>query len=58
MFKIDPMAGWDLLREFWLAALWLRNMPQMLVSELLSEPHYRRFLGVARKGSRNWGRED
>jgi hypothetical protein len=53
VFKADFEEGSDLLREFWAAALWVQNMPKLLVSDLLSDSHYRRFLGVAKKGSGN-----
>jgi hypothetical protein len=56
MFKIDFETGWDPLRQFWLLAVWIRNMPELLVSEVLCDGHYRRFLGVAKKGSGNWTR--
>lgn len=56
VFKTNHQDGWDLMRQFWLSAIWIRNMPRVLVSDLLSESHYRRFLGVAKKGSSNWTR--
>jgi hypothetical protein len=56
VLKIDYQEGCDLLREFWLSAIWIQRMPQLLVSDLLSDPHYHRFLDVAKKGSGNWTR--
>jgi hypothetical protein len=53
VFKNDFEEGGNLLRPFWLSALWVQDMPKLLVSDLLSDPHYRRFLGVAKKGSGN-----
>jgi hypothetical protein len=51
VFKTDFEEGSNLLREFWMSALWVQHMPKLLVSDLLSDSHYRRFLGVAKKGS-------
>jgi hypothetical protein len=48
----NPTAG-TLLREFWSAALWIQNMPELLVSGMLSDPGFHRFLGVARTRSSN-----
>jgi hypothetical protein len=31
-----------------LSAIWVQNMPELLVSDLLSDGHYRRLLGVAK----------
>jgi hypothetical protein len=56
LFKTDTEAGWNLLRQFWLSAIWIQNMPSVLVCDVLSDGHYRRFLGVAKKGSDNWTR--
>jgi hypothetical protein len=56
MLKEDREDGGDLLRELWLSAIWIQNMPELLVSDLLSDGHYRRLLGVAKKGSCNWTR--
>jgi hypothetical protein len=51
VFKIDFQEGCNLLREFWLSTIWIQSMLKLLGFDLLSDPHYRRFLGVAKKGS-------
>jgi hypothetical protein len=56
VLKENHEGGGNLLRELWLSAIWIQNMPELLVSDLLSDGHYRRFLGVAKKGSSNWTR--
>ena len=56
VFKEDKQDGRDLLRKLRLSAIWIQNMPELLVSKLLSDGHYRRLLGVAEKGSGNWSR--
>jgi hypothetical protein len=53
LHKTDFANGWDLLRQFWRAALWIQNMPESLVSGVLSDPGYHKFLGVAGKRSCN-----
>jgi hypothetical protein len=58
LFKNGSPAGWDLLREFWRASCWIQSMPQRVVRDLLSQPHFGRFLGVARKGSGDERRND
>jgi hypothetical protein len=32
VFKVDFEAGWNLLREFWLSSLRIRNIPELLTN--------------------------
>jgi hypothetical protein len=51
LLKEDWEDGRHLLRQLWLSAIWIKDMPELLVSDLLSDEHYHRLFGVAKKGS-------